>query len=68
MQQLPWLAGARQLRHGSWLWQLHLGDKVGGGELLQDNLEMKKERTIVVKEMAHQPGLQQEVQAVAPGS
>ena len=47
--------------------KLDLGGKVGGGELLQDNLEMKKERKIVVKEMVHQPGLQQDVQAVAPG-
>ena len=65
-QQLPWLPGARQLGHGSWLWPLDLGGK-GGGELLQGGLELKKEKTIVVEEVVHQPGLQQEVQAVAPG-
>ena len=66
MQLLPWLPGARQLRHGSWLWPLDLGGKAGG-ELLQGGLELKKERTIVVKEVVHQPRLQQEVQAEAPG-
>ena len=41
-QQLPWLPGARQLGHGSWLWPLDLSGK-GGGELLQGGLELKKE-------------------------
>ena len=63
---LPWLPGARQLGHGSWLWPLDLGGK-GGGELLQGGLELKKEKTIVVEEVVHQPGLQQEVQAEGPG-
>ena len=66
IHQLPWLPGARQLGHGSWLWPLDLGDKAGG-ELLQGGLELKKERTIVVEEVVHQPVLQQDVQAVPSG-
>ena len=66
MQLPPWLLGARQLGHGSWLWLLDLDGKAGS-ELLQGGLELKKGETVVVKEMVHQPGLQQDLQAVAPG-
>ena len=61
-----WLPGARQLEHGSWLLQMDLGGKACC-DLLQGGLELKKERTIVVQEMVHQPEPQQEVRAVAPG-